>query len=496
MKYESTRGEKVEFSSTVIAKGIASDGGLYVPESFPKLTEEDFNLLATMEYYERSAYILGKYLTDYSEDELLDYAKKAYARFDGEPAPLVKVDDCTFFMELWHGPTLAFKDIALTILPYLLTGARKKNDVDKKTLILVATSGDTGKAALEGFRDVEGTEIVVFYPSTGVSEMQKLQMQTTEGKNVHVVGIDGNFDDAQTAVKTIFADEEMRSKLSDMGYTLSSANSINFGRLAPQIVYYVSAYVDLLSAEEIPDGEAVNFVVPSGNFGNILAGYYAMQMGVPIKHLIVASNKNNILTDFFETGEYDTNREFFKTISPSMDILVSSNLERLLYEMGDRDPEFVKDLMKKLKETGSYTVDEDLLYEKFAQFIGYDSTEEETNETMDNLLDEYGYLVDPHTAVGATAYFKYLSDLSDDDTTTVIVSTANAYKFPQDVLRAVAKGAEEPDPFKAVKKLEFASGIEAPESIAALKNKPILHSMVIGKQEIKDRLLEILAEDK
>lgn len=494
MKYESTRGEKIETSSQAILKGIAADGGLYVPESFPEISMDEIENLAEMEYADRAAYILGKFLTDYTEEELGFYTQKAYARFDGEPAPVVKIDEGTFLLELWHGPTLAFKDIALTILPYLLTGARKKAGKDKKTLILVATSGDTGKAALEGFKDVEGTEIVVFYPESGVSEMQKLQMQTTEGKNVHVVGIKGNFDDAQNAVKAIFADDAIKSALSDLGYELSSANSINFGRLAPQIVYYISAYVDLLAGGEMEPGDKVNFVVPSGNFGNILAAYYAMKMGLPINNLIVASNKNNVLTEFFEHGEYNVNRDFHKTMSPSMDILVSSNLERLLYEMGGRNPYYTVSLMSDLKRSGRYTVNLDTLIDDFGEFIGYYATEEETNEVIDNFLDEYGYLLDPHTAVGVSAYFKYMAETYDDETNTVIVSTANPYKFPQDVHKAVAKQYEEKAD-KAVKRLESFSGMDAPEQILDLKGKAILHDLVIDKDEIKDSLLKILKSE-
>lgn len=493
MKFLSTRGEKLDSSAEVILTGIAGDGGLYVPACFPELTDDDIDLMTEKNYPERAAFILSKFLTDYSEEELLEYAEKAYARFDGHPAPLVKVDEGTYIMELWHGPTFAFKDVALTMLPYLITGARKKSGSDKTTLILVATSGDTGKAALEGFKDVEGTEVIVLYPEGGVSDMQKLQMQTTEGDNVHVIGIKGNFDDAQTAVKNIFGDREMVNKLSNMGYALSSANSINFGRLAPQIVYYVSAYIDLLMNGEFEKGEKMNFVVPSGNFGNVLAGYYAMRMGLPINQLIVASNKNNILTDFFETGEYNANREFHKTMSPSMDILISSNLERLLFEMMNRDPEKVRDLMKQLKENGRYEIDSDLLYDCFGEFMGYFSTEEETASVMENFLSEYNYLLDPHTAVGVSAYFKYLTE-TVDETPTVIVSTANPYKFPQDVLACVGR-QDEANAQKAIRKLELFSGSSVPDGIKELFKKPILHDIVAEKDEIKDAILKILEKE-
>ncbi|HHT83021.1 MAG TPA: threonine synthase [Clostridiales bacterium] len=495
MTYKSTRGEEAESSAKVILNGIASDGGLYTPSFFPSITMEDIKEMAGLDYAQRAAYILSLYLTDYGYDELLEYAKKAYSRFDEEmAAPLTKVDEKTFILELWHGPTLAFKDVALTILPYLLTGARKKQGQEKKTLILVATSGDTGKAALEGFKDVENTEIVVFYPNEGVSAMQKLQMQTAEGSNTHVVAIEGNFDDAQKAVKDIFTDKAMIKKLSEMGYELSSANSINFGRLAPQIVYYISSYVDLLVNEEIEEGEEINFIVPCGNFGNILAAYYAYRMGLPIKHFIVASNKNKVLTDFFDTGEYNINREFYRTISPSMDILVSSNLERLIFEFTGRDCEKVKSLIEDLKESGMYRVDEDELYEKLPQFIGYFSTEEETRTVIENFFNEYNYLLDPHTAVAVSAYNKYMSDTYDNETVSVIASTAHPFKFPEDVYEALTKKREKSGQ-KAIKKLYAYTGIKPPSAIAELEQKQILHDIVIPKSGIKDTLIKILQKD-
>lgn len=491
MDFFSTRGEGPVSGAKAIVNGIAKDGGLYVPSFFPKLNKEDLADLAELEYYERAAYIMSLYLTDFTYEELKEYTKKAYDRFDGDPAPLVKVDDGIYIMELWHGPTFAFKDVALTMLPHLMTGSKKKIGEDKKTLILVATSGDTGKAALEGFKDVEGTEIIVLYPSDGVSDMQKKQMVTTVGNNVTVIGIEGNFDDAQRAVKEIFTDKGIKEELSGLGYDLSSANSINFGRLVPQIVYYVSSYVDLVAGEEINEGEEVNFVVPSGNFGNILAAYYAKRMGVPIRHLVVASNVNNVLTEFFSDGVYDSNREFFKTISPSMDILVSSNLERLLYELGDRKPEFVKSLMKKLSDGGYYSVDEDTLYDKLPEFLAYSSSEEETKEVIDNFFDEYGYLLDPHTAVAVSALFKYMGETYDNTTATVVVSTANPYKFPQSVYEAISHNNEE-NAEKALKKLESFSGVDAPEGIKKLSEKPVLHDKVIAKKDIAATILEIM----
>ncbi|MFI3229769.1 MAG: threonine synthase [Bacillota bacterium] len=491
MDYKSTRGGDARSAGSAILKGIANDGGLYVPTSFPIFTEQDFSVMMDMEYYERAAHILAKYLTDYSKEELLDYCKKAYDRFDGEPAPVVAIDEGTYILELWHGPTLAFKDIALTLLPHLMTAARRKEEKKNKTLILVATSGDTGKAALEGFSDVEGTEIICFYPSEGVSDMQKLQMQTTVGKNVHVVAIDGNFDDAQSAVKTVFADEEAVAKLEDMGYTMSSANSINWGRLAPQIVYYVSAYLDMVSAEEINQGDAVNYVVPTGNFGNILAGYYAKMMGVPINKLIVASNKNNILTDFFTEGKYDVNRAFHKTMSPSMDILVSSNLERLLYELYDHDASKIASIMGELKKFGIYDVSTCDLEEKLPEFVAYWSDEKSTEESIDNFFEQHGYLLDTHTAVAVSSYYDYMAD-TGDMTPSIVVSTASPYKFSKDVLKALSQNAED-NAFKAVNKLSSYTDTDVPTQIAELANLPILHDIVIPKEAIKDTIFTLLS---
>lgn len=492
MDFYSTRGEGPVSSANAIINGIAKDGGLYVPSSFPEISLEDIEEMAELDYQERAAYILSLYLTDFTYEELLVYTRKAYCKFEDEdPAPIIKVDENTYIMELWHGPTLAFKDIALTVLPYLLTGSKKIKGQNKKTLILVATSGDTGKAALEGFKNVEGTEIIVFYPADGVSNMQKLQMQTTEGNNVHVIGIEGNFDDAQTAVKQIFNSDEIKKELRNMGYELSSANSINFGRLVPQIVYYVSAYVDLLSNGEINNGDEINYIVPSGNFGNILASYYAKKMGIPIKHLIVASNKNNVLTEFFSTGIYDSNRIFHKTMSPSMDILISSNLERLLFEIMERDSEKVKLLMQDLKESGYYSIDEEILNNDFSEFLAYYAGEEETSECISNFFDQYGYVLDPHTAVGVSVYLKYLNETLDEDTPAVVISTASPFKFAQDVYKALSQNNEE-DTTKAVKKLNSFTAMEIPSQIEELKNKEILHTQIIGKDKIAEAVINAL----
>lgn len=488
MNYISTRDSKVSVSaSESIVKGISKDGGLFVPSSFPIITLDEIASLLDKSYKERSAYIINKYLTEYTYDELLDLTSKAYSKFDSEEtAPLVKLDDGTFVMELWHGPTCAFKDMALTLLPYLMTASRDKVGATEKTLILVATSGDTGKAALEGFSDVDGTEIIVFYPSDGVSDMQKLQMATQEGKNVHVAAIKGNFDDAQSGVKKIFADSKVNDELLKLGYKLSSANSINWGRLVPQISYYISAYCDLVASDEINLGDKVNFCVPSGNFGNILAGYYAKRMGLPVNKLICASNENNVLTDFMNTGVYDINRDFYKTTSPSMDILISSNLERLLFELFDRDDEKIRDLMDKLKNGGKYSIDKNLIDKN--DFTGGCCNVEDTSDTISNVFDEYGYLLDTHTAVAMNVYTNYVV-ATGDETPTVIVSTASPYKFPCDVYEAI-EGKYIDDAFTAAKKLQVASATEMPESIVKLKEKEVLHKDVIEKDDMASTVIK------
>ncbi len=491
MDYISTRNKNLSTSCvSAIVNGISKDGGLFVPSSFPTLSNGEIEKLIELDYPERAAYILEKFLTpDFSYEELLSYTQEAYSRFDGDPCPVVKLDDQTFVMELWHGPTSAFKDMALTVLPHLLAASRKKLGETGRTLILVATSGDTGKAALEGFKDVEGTDVIVFYPSDGVSPMQKMQMMTQEGDNVYVCGIKGNFDDAQNAVKRIFADNEIALKLKELGYKLSSANSINWGRLAPQIAYYISSYCDLVSAEEIENGDKVNFVVPSGNFGNILAGYYAMRMGLPINRLICASNMNNVLTDFFNTGNYDIKREFYKTMSPSMDILISSNLERLLFELSGRDDKFVENKMTELKEKGFYTIDKKEIESVLPMFYAGSADEEYTKDTISYYFDDEdeSYLFDPHTAVAMSVYDDYY-DETDDTTPTVIVSTASPYKFPVDVYSAVS-GKSIDDAYKATDMLEEISAQPIPEPLRNLKNRKTRFDKVIDKNDIESEVI-------
>ena len=488
MKYISTRNVKATVNSPeAIIKGISEDGGLFVPSDFPILSEADFAKMADMEYYERSAFVLGKFLDEFTSDELLKMTKAAYSRFDSkETAPVVKLDDNLFVLELFHGPTYAFKDIALTLLPHLMTKSKEKLADKSKTLILVATSGDTGKAALEGFKDVDGTAIIVFYPSDGVSDMQKLQMMTQEGKNVKVVGIKGNFDDAQTAVKKVFTDPEIAKLLLDEGIKLSSANSINWGRLAPQIAYYVSTYVDLVSSDEIEMGDKINFVVPTGNFGNILAGYYAYKMGVPVGRLILASNQNNVLTDFFHKGKYDADRKFFKSISPSMDILISSNLERLIFEAADRNDETVKKLYKDLTDGKSFEFDVSKIDEIFG--AGW-ANEDETKDAIADTLDEYDYPIDTHTAVAMSVYNDY-QDETDDENATVVVSTASPYKFPLDVYNAIHHSDKKMDAFKAAQMLEEEISMDEPDGLKTLQTKKVLHDAVIEKDHIAEEVLK------
>lgn len=493
MQFNSTRNNKIKVdASHAISKGLSDDGGLFVPENFPQLADSYVDELSLLTYPERAAKIIGMYLTDYSEAELLDMCVKAYSTFDGEPAPVVKLRESTFVLELWHGKTCAFKDMALALLPYLMTAAKEKQHIDQEIKILVATSGDTGKAALEGFKDVEKTSIIVFYPSDGVSDVQKLQMTTQEGSNVGVAGVIGNFDDCQSAVKRVFADREVNETLKENGFVLSSANSINFGRLVPQIVYYVSAYVDLVSSGEIEADSYVNFVVPTGNFGNILAAYYAKCMGVKINKLICASNANRILTDFFKTGVYDVNREFFKTMSPSMDILISSNLERLLYEMSGKNDNLTKQRMENMKSTGKYEISAAELERILKTFVAGSLTEEETVEAIEYFFDECDYVFDPHTAVAAGVYRNYVNkNQSATPVPTVIVSTASPYKFASDVYESLM-GEHESDAFKAIKKLYDETAVEIPSGISELNTKKVRFHEVVDRNTIKDYVIGLL----
>ncbi len=470
MKYYSTRGDGIGVSAAqAIKQGLAEDGGLFLPEEIPALTKEEIATLCQMDYPHRAAYILGKFLTDYTQEELIADCKAAYGeRFHGGIAPLKQVGDL-HLLELWHGPTCAFKDMALQIMPRLLSRALTKTGETREAVILVATSGDTGKAALEGYRDVDGVRIQVFYPVHGVSRVQKLQMATQEGKNVSVCSVIGNFDDAQTGVKKIFGDSAMAKTLNDGGFFFSSANSINWGRLVPQIVYYVSAYCDLVVNGTLQNGEAMNVCVPTGNFGNIFAAYLAKQMGLPIAHFVCASNSNRVLTDFLTTGTYDRNREFYTTMSPSMDILISSNLERLLYLLAGS--ERTRGYMKALNETGSYTVEPEILAQLQKEFSGYDTDEVRTSMTIQFLYEKEGYLCDTHTAVGVYAAQCYQKE-TGDPTPMVVASTASPYKFAADVFASLC-GKRPEDEFSALALLSTLTGVEIPAPLANLDQKEI-----------------------
>lgn len=492
MRFVSTRGGNfAENAAQAITKGLAEDGGLFVPENFPDV-KGDIESMLSMDYAERAAFIIGKFLDEYDSDALTLACKKAYSEFEDEDAaPVVKIDDNTFVLELFHGPTLAFKDIALTLLPYLLRTGANISGVKETILILVATSGDTGKAALEGFKNQEGVKICVFYPSEGVSDMQKLQMCTQEGDNVRVVGVKGNFDDCQTAVKKIFTSKDTAAKLKAANVVLSSANSINFGRLVPQIVYYFSAYCDLVNAGEIGLGDDIDFTVPTGNFGNILAGYYAKKMGLPVNKLVCASNSNNVLTEFFLSGIYDANREFFKTMSPSMDILISSNLERLVFELSGRDGALTSERMAELKKSGKYYLNKNeqaALEKEF--FAGY-CDEEECAMQMEESFNDSGYLSDPHTAVALKVAGEYMSQ-ADTARKMVVLSTASPYKFSQNVLKAVGKKTVK-DAFDAAKTLETLSAAPIPRQISELKNKEKRFTKVIDKADTVNEVLEFAA---
>ena len=493
MKFISTRdtkGDTLVSSAFAIKQGLAPDGGLYVPESIPEIDEEFVNSLLSLTYPEKAAKILSLYLDDFTEKELLDYANAAYTNgvFPKEVAPLASVNDKLSVLELWHGPTAAFKDFALCIMPHLLTASLRKLGETRTAMILVATSGDTGKAALEGYKDVKGVKIKVFYPVDGVSKVQKLQMITQSGANVDVCAIKGNFDDAQTGVKKIFSDPQIAQELDSNGYFLSSANSINWGRLAPQIVYYFAAYCELLSNKTVTYGQKVDFCVPTGNFGNILAGYIAKRMGLPIGKLVCASNSNNILTDFLATGVYDRNRQFHTTISPSMDILISSNLERLLYFVAGSGT--VVNCMKSLSDTGAYSVDADILKKISADFCGYFANETNTTETISNIYDTYSYLADPHTAVGLYCADNYAND-SNSANHMVVLSTASPFKFAASVYKALTNCIP-PEGYEALTVLSELTNEPISTPLAGLDKRTVRFSRVCSPDEMADDLFEHL----
>ena len=492
MKFISTRDvRKTKYdASEVIKQGLANDGGLFVPEYIPSLTKDEILSFCSLSYAELAAKILSMFLTDYTYEELLSDCRDAYSAesFPSDPAPLVKVNDNTYSLELWHGPTCAFKDMALQIMPRLLSRALTKTNEERTALVLVATSGDTGKAALEGYRDIPKIKICVFYPESGVSTVQKLQMRTQGGTNVNVCAVEGNFDDIQTGVKRIFANDNTAHQLNEMGYFFSSANSINFGRLAPQIVYYIKSYCDLLSRNEITFGEPINICVPTGNFGNILAAYIAKKMGIPVNKLICASNSNNILTDFFNSGVYDCHRSFHLTMSPSMDILISSNLERLLYlTLGSQK---TAELMGLLNTEGVYTIDETTKSQLSETFVGYFADEQRTAETIKSNFEKYNYLMDTHTAVAFSALNDYREACSDN-TKTVVASTASPYKFARDVHDSIY-GSTNLSDLEYIDILSQKTNTKTPSPLREIGKKEVRFSNVITADGMTDEVFNFL----
>ena len=494
MYFISTRGDEKVTGAQAIAQGLAKDGGLFVPEVFPTITKDDLDKMSEMNYPERAAYVLSQYFDDFGDEFLLDACKKAYATFEGDdPVPLVRINEGLYILELYHGPTCAFKDIALTLLPHLLKRSLEIIGGKEELLILAATNGDTGKATLESFRDVKGTKVAVFYPEEGVAKMQKLQMCTQGGGNVNVSAIKGNFDDCQRAVKNLFADKEFNESLQKSGVRLSTSNSINIGRLLSQIAYYFSAYLDLVTSDQIEMGDEIDFAVPTGNFGDVLAGWYAKKMGLPIRKLICASNRNRVLADFFKTGSYNVRRNFFRTMSPSMDILVSSNLERLLFEVCGRKTDVIAGRMKNLVENGEYSITQAELKALNADFYSGFASEDGTVEAMYDIFEEYGYAMDTHTGVAAAVCYTYRDKEVDekDRTPLVILSTANPYKFPQDVLYALS-GNDVKDSFKGIKRLNLLTAMKPPKCLLELRYKPLRFKGAMPN-DLKKMREEILA---
>ena len=490
--YHSTRNsEETATASEAILKGLTSDGGLFVPDSIPKLNValED---LTKMSYQEIAYAVMKEFLTDFTEEELKTCINNAYdSKFDTEEIAVTKKVDGAYYLELFHGATIAFKDMALSILPHLLVTSARKNNVKNEIVILTATSGDTGKAALAGFADVPGTKIIVFYPKSGVSPIQEKQMVTQKGDNTYVIGIKGNFDDAQTGVKKMFSNKELAKVMNDNGFQFSSANSINIGRLVPQVVYYVKAYADLLKQGALKAGEPMNVVVPTGNFGNILASYYAKQMGIPIGKFVCASNKNKVLFDFFETGKYDRNREFYVTTSPSMDILISSNLERMIYRIAGNDAKQCAKFMAALTKDGEYVIT-DAMKAELSEFFGAFGSEEETAVKIKEVYDKEGYVMDTHTAVAAVAYDKYKAATGDDKTPTIIASTASPYKFTRSVMDAIDPAYDAEDDFELVDELNKVSKTEIPKAIEEIRTAPVLHDTVCETVAMEDEVKKIL----
>ncbi len=493
MLFVSTRGGKPVTGAEAIVKGMADGGGLYVPASFPAVTAEEFSAMLSMDYAERTAFILGKYLDEYDGEGLLAWLRKAYAAFEGDPAPLVRMDEGLYLLELFHGPTCAFKDMALAVLPYLLREGCNLLKIKKDVLVLAATSGDTGKAALEAFADKEGVKVMVFYPEEGVSKMQKLQMCTQDGENVNVVAVRGNFDDCQAGVKRIF--RKHREELADK-VLLTSANSISIGRLLPQIAYYFSAYCDLVTSNQIAMGDPVDFCVPTGNFGNVLAGYYAKRMGLPVGKLLTGSNKNCALADLFKTGTYDVKRPFWRTMSPSMDILLASNLERLFFELSGRDESLTTERMRALSQGArSCTLRAEEFKKLNEDFFGDWVSEDDTVECVYDFFEEYGYPMDTHTGVAMCVAERYREKVGSEPKAvvppTVVIATASPYKFPQDVLYALT-GSDVKDSFKGIKRIHLLTAMKVPEPLKAVRYKPIRFKATVPTDKMYDEVLKFI----
>lgn len=491
LTYKSTRNSRETVTSSLaILKGLANGGGLFVPDAIPAF-DKSLDELAGMDYRQVAYHVMKLMLTDFTEEELMYCINSAYDdKFDTKEIAVLQKKAGVHFLELFHGSTIAFKDMALSILPYLLTTAAKKNNVDNEIVILTATSGDTGKAALAGFADVPGTKIIVFYPKNGVSPIQEKQMVTQKGDNTFVVGITGNFDDAQTGVKQMFSDVELNEYLASKGYQFSSANSINIGRLVPQMVYYVYAYTRLIASGEIKSGDKINVVVPTGNFGNILAAYYAKEMGLPIQKLICASNENKVLYDFFSTGCYNKNREFILTSSPSMDILISSNLERLIYKIAGNDAVKNNELMAALSGKGEYAITDDMK-DKLTDFYGNYATEQETSDKIKAVYESDHYIMDTHTAVAAAVYEKYRTE-TGDTTPTVIASTASPYKFTRSVMNSINSEYDVQSDFELVDELCRLSGVKIPQAIEDIRTAPVRHNTVCDKENMLDEVKKFL----
>ena len=497
MKYTTTRNSDKEnglSSSQAILKGLGEDGGLYIPETIPTFSLSEIEALQNKNYQEKAMAIFKKFLTDFTGEELINCINGAYnlkSFSSNSVTPLHKLTDTNYVLELYHGPTCAFKDVALQILPYFLTTSARKNGDTRTYVILVATSGDTGKAALEGFKDVPGTKVLVFYPNNGVSTVQKLQMATQEGDNVNVLAVEGNFDDTQTGVKALFSNKALSQKLQDNNYTFSSANSINWGRLVPQIVYYFESYLSLVNEGTLKIGNPLNFSVPTGNFGNILAAYFAKEMGLPIKTLICAANSNDVLDDFIKTGTYNRNRPFHKTMSPSMDILISSNLERLLYLLSDGDGKLVSTLMETLNEKGAYTIPDNLLKKVKATFWSDSCSEENTLITIQNTFKNYNYLIDTHTAVAQFVYEQYKAS-TKDETPCVIVLTASPYKFNSSVAKALLENTDSVDEITLLNKVSEFTHVKIPRSLDHLDKKERRFKDIINKEDMLKGVLNFL----